>query len=78
VLKTVMNVEVGHTLRLFNNRYLIEILRKCLIKGAKHQIMTKDVLKEVYEIINDVQFNRNAHVLKDFYRAYLNEILMNF
>mmetsp|Transcript_3010 Transcript_3010/g.2871 ORF Transcript_3010/g.2871 Transcript_3010/m.2871 type:complete len:251 (-) Transcript_3010:346-1098(-) len=73
-----MNVEVTHVLSLFSSGNLIDILRMCLEQAIRKQIMTKDLLREVFEVIKDIQLNRNACLLKDFYIAYLNEILINF
>ncbi len=41
-------------------------------------MITKDLLADVYAIVRDAKANRKNEVLREFYRAYFNEILMNF
>jgi hypothetical protein len=78
ILRTLMNVEPSHINRLYKGRNLLDILRYCLRKAGKHEIITKELLNEIYNIVKDIKFNNRYDTLKDFYRQYFNEIILNF
>eukprot|EP00347_Sterkiella_histriomuscorum_P012473 403368442 len=76
VLRTMMNVEPAHICRLHRNKNLIDILKYCLIRGGLKNIITKELLNDVIKILGDVKTNRFNLELEEFYRRYLQDILL--
>ena len=73
-----MNVEPSHIVRLYRNKFLIEILKYCLRRAGKHNMITKELLSEVYSVVKDIKTNKNYKILRDFYKSFFNEIILNF
>ena len=73
-----MNVEPSHVLRLYKSKFLIQSIRSCLIRGGlSHQLITKDLLDEVFRIAKDANTNKQSEVLEEFYRKYVFDVILN-
>lgn len=49
-----MYIEPFHIVRLYKNKYLIDILRFCLNKAYNKEMVTKELLNEVYVVVKDI------------------------
>lgn len=78
IMRTLMNIEPAHILRLHKNKQLISTLKSCLIKGGmSHKLLTKDLISELLNILRDSTYNQQAEYLADFYKKYAFEILLD-
>ena len=78
ILRILMNVESDHIIRIYRSKYLIEILKYCLRNGAQNEILTKDLVNEILNIVKDVKVNKRCEILLPFYRSYFHEIVLNY
>ncbi|CDW75265.1 beach domain-containing protein [Stylonychia lemnae] len=76
ILRTLMNVEPGHVSRLFRNKNLIEILKYCLIRGGLQNILTRDLINYVIQLLSDIRTNDSNNELEGFYKRYLYDIIL--
>jgi hypothetical protein len=57
ILRTFMNTDPSHVLRLYKNKLLIESLKSCVIRAGLKNLLTKDLLVEIITIVRDVHTN---------------------
>jgi hypothetical protein len=78
ILRTFMNVEPFHILRIFSNRNLIETLKYCIIRaGMIEKFFTRELLQRVFKIVRDLGTNKHYGVLEPFYKKFFYEIILN-
>jgi hypothetical protein len=77
ILRTFMNVDPSHVLRLYKYKHLIESLKGCIIRAGNAQILTKDLLIEIISVVRDIHTNRQGELLEDFYRDYLLKLILD-
>jgi len=57
ILRTFMNTDPSHVLRLYKNKFLIESLKSCVIRAGLDNLLTKELLVEIITIVRDVHTN---------------------
>ena len=78
ILRTLMNVEPHHVLRLFKGKYLLQTVRSCLIRwGISQHMLTRSLLNEVLNIARDANDNKQGEVIEEFYRRFVFDIMLD-
>lgn len=78
ILRTFMNVEPHHVLRLFKFKYLLQTVRSCLIRwGISQHTLTRDLLNEVLNIARDANENKQGDVIEEFYRRFVFDVMLD-
>jgi hypothetical protein len=79
LLRSFMQADPYQVKRLHKSKHLIESLKSCIIRGSKHglNILTKDLLLEILNVVRDVHTNKYHEVLEDFYRDYMLKIILD-
>jgi hypothetical protein len=79
LLRSFMQADPHQIKRLHKSKHLIESLKSCIIRGCKNglNILTKDLLLEILNVVRDVHTNKYYEVLEDFYRDYMLKIILD-
>lgn len=77
VLRTFLNTDAAHVIRIFKNKHLIESLKSCIIRAGKANLITRDLLVEIINVARDVHSNPLGDVLEEFYKEYVMKIILD-